>query len=119
VKKLVAARLNGAKEWPEELREHRPGLPWARVVEALKVAHPALAELFDRDIGQELAFTESEVLVDAMLRLNEQGIAALPVHDCIVVAEGTAADAEAIYLESFHYHTHHHGRLTIERAVEE
>jgi len=118
VKKIVASRLNGAKEWPEEMREHRAGLPWARVVASLKAAHPALAELFDRDCGQELTFTESEVLVDTLLRLQEQGITALPVHDCIVVAEGCEADAVTTYLDSFKFHTKQTGVVAVDRAKE-
>jgi hypothetical protein len=119
VKKIVAARLNGAKEWPEELREHRPGLPWARVVAALKTAHPPLVDIFDRDLGQELAFTESEVLVDTLLRLRAQGLVALPVHDCVVVPESAEQCAVEAYRAAFTFHTNHTARVTIERAPQE
>jgi hypothetical protein len=119
VKKITAARLNGAREWPSDLREHRPGMPWSRVVACLKAAHPALSSLFDADRGQEVMFTESEVLVDTLLRLQEQDVAALPVHDCIVVSEGTAAIAERAFLDAFQFHTNQAGCVSIERALQE
>jgi hypothetical protein len=118
VKKIVAARLNGAQEWPAELREHRRGLSWRSVVDALKRAHAPIAELFDLDLGQAFAFTESEVLVDALLSLSADGVVALPVHDCIVVPESDAAAAEHAMLASFKYHTNQIGSVAIERATD-
>lgn len=117
VKKIVAARLNGAQEWPAELREYRRGLPWRSVVASLKQAHAPIAEMFERDLGQTFAFTESEVLVDALLSLAADGVVALPVHDCIVVAESDAAAAEHAMLASFQYHTKQPGPVDIERAA--
>lgn len=119
VKKIFAACLNGAKDWPKELREYRRGLPWRSVVASLKESHKPIAELFDRDVGQSLTFTESEILIEALLTLQEQGIVALPVHDCIVVAESDAEVAERAMLNTFTFHTHQTGRVEIERAPAE
>ena len=116
VKKIFAARLNGAKDWPEELRQHRAGLPWRCVVAGLKEAHAPIAAILDRDLGQAFAFTESEILVDVLLRLIEKDVTALPVHDCIVVAESDLADAERVMLDSFKFHTRQPGCVAIERA---
>jgi hypothetical protein len=115
IKKVVSARLNGAKEWPEELREHRAGLPWRLVVASLKEAHAPIAEVFDRDLGQELAFTESEILVDALLSLVDVDVVALPLHDCILVAESDEAAATAAMLDAFKFHTNQDGRVSVER----
>jgi hypothetical protein len=117
VKKVFAARLNGAKEWPAELREYRRGLPWKSVVASLKHAYPDIADVFDKDLGQVFAFTESEVLVDVLLKLADRGVVALPVHDCIVVAESDVDIAQRAMLETFTYHTHQPGRVAIERAA--
>jgi hypothetical protein len=116
IKKIVAARLNGAKDWPNDLRAFRPGLPWRSVVETLKQAHAPIADVFDRDLGQEFAFTESEILVEALLRLVDLGVVALPIHDCIVVAESDLDAAERAMLESFKFHTNQTGRVSIERS---
>jgi len=118
VKKIFAARVNGAKEWPEELRTYRAGLPWARVVASLKAAHPPLAELLDRDMGQELAFTESEILMEALLTLMRKEVVALPVHDCIVVAESDLEAAREALIDSFKFHTRQAARVSVERAEE-
>jgi hypothetical protein len=115
IKKVVSARLNGAKEWPEELREHRAGLPWRSVVASLKEAHARIGEVFDRDLGQELAFTESEILVDALLGLVDVDVIALPLHDCILVAESDEAAATAAMLAAFKFHTNQDGRVSVER----
>jgi hypothetical protein len=119
VKKIFAARLNGAKEWPEELREYRRGLPWRSAVASLKEAHPPIADMFDLDLGQTLAFTESEILVDVLLRLMELDVVALPIHDCIVVAESALVAAERAMLEAFTFHTKQTGRVSIERSPQE
>jgi hypothetical protein len=118
VKKIVAARLNGAKDWPEELRGHR-GLPWRAVVASLKEAHELIADVFDRDLGQELAFTESQILVSALLRLVDEGVTALPLHDCVMVAESDEAAAIAAMLNSFQFHARQPGCVAIERAAKE
>jgi hypothetical protein len=119
VKKIVAARFNGAKDWPEELREHRVGLSWRAVVASLKEAHPPIADVFDRDMGQELAFTESQILVSALLRLVDEGVTALPLHDCVLVAESDEAGATAAMLDSFQFHARQSGCVAIERAPKE
>ena len=119
MKKIVAARLNGAKGWPEELREHSVGLTWSAAVASLKVAHPAIADIFDRDLGQELAFTESQILVSALLRLVDEDITALPLHDCVLVAASDEAAAVAAMLDSFQFHARQPGAVTIERAAKE
>lgn len=118
VKKVFSAALNGAKEWPRELREHRAGMSWTSVVAALAQHHPALAVMFGADHGQSLAFTESSILLDVLFRLKEAEVVALPVHDCIVVAESNGKIAEQTMLHVFKLHCHQDARVTIERAKE-
>ncbi|MGO7386908.1 hypothetical protein [Rhizobium ruizarguesonis] len=50
--------------------------------------HPSIAPLFDTNVGFELMAWESEILVAILLTLASKGIAALPMHDGIMVAEG-------------------------------
>ena len=83
---------------------------------AIKEAHPSIAELFGRDLGQTFAFKESSILIDVLLRLGEQDITALPVHDCIVVSECAETIASQVMLDSFKRHTGQQGRIAIERA---
>lgn len=57
------------------------------VVSNLEKRHPAIAYLFGTDRGLDLMFTESSILVALLLRLTELGIAALPIHDGIMVRQ--------------------------------
>lgn len=72
---------------PSEVKEKLPeGWTARHVTEAFTTAHPAIAPLFGRDIGVALQFTESQILVAVLLRLGRNGVAALPMHDGIMVA---------------------------------
>lgn len=116
VKKIIISCLNGAKDWPSDLRQHRSGLPWTRVVSTLKATHAPIAAVFGSDVGQQLTFAESEILIEALLSLKRQGVVALPVHDCIVVAESDTESAVLAMLEAFLFHTRQVGRVALERT---
>jgi hypothetical protein len=80
-RKAEARRLpSGSKE----------ALPEGWSMERFKVAaaalHPAIATLFDTNVGFELMALESEILVGILLELAAKGVAALPMHDGIMVA---------------------------------
>jgi hypothetical protein len=75
-----------AKRLPSGTKDELPG-GWS--MERFKVAasafHPAVAHLFDTDVGFELMAMESEILVGILLELASKGVAALPMHDGIMV----------------------------------
>ncbi len=75
---------------PESLRSARA------VSEAIKSAFPALASVFGTRKGFELTFIESQILVAALLRLNEKGITALPIHDGMMVPKSRADEAKRL-----------------------
>lgn len=66
------------------------------VSEAIRSAFPALASVFGTTKGFELTFTESQILVAALLRLNEKGITALPIHDGMMVPRSRADEAKRL-----------------------
>lgn len=70
-------------------------LPDGWTMERLKGAaaalHPAIATLFDTNVGFELMALESEILVGILLGLAAKGVAALPMHDGIMVAASQKA----------------------------
>jgi hypothetical protein len=121
IKSAISARFNGAKGWPDDCRaDHSAAvkaLPWRRFVECVKAAHPAIAEFLDRDIGQQFTFTESEILIDALLALKAENIVALPVHDCVVVPASAEAAGVSAMLNAFKFHTNHVGRLKVKHAA--
>ncbi|WP_192255035.1 hypothetical protein [Mesorhizobium silamurunense] len=83
-----------------ELRELLPEGWTARGLEAAVAArHPAIAHLLGTNIGPTLANIESSILVAVLLRLCGQGVVALPIHDCVLVAGGNTAATRTAMLE--------------------
>jgi hypothetical protein len=98
IKKLVSAQLFRASpmtQIPRSLKGELPkGIGGPRVSDAILADHPALKRVFG--IGLSLMFTESQILVAALLKLRERGVPALPMHDGLMVARsrtGAAIDA--------------------------
>ncbi|RUV20718.1 hypothetical protein [Mesorhizobium sp. M7A.F.Ca.MR.245.00.0.0] len=90
VKAGFAAMLSSSNEMtrlPSEVKEALP-LGWTgrRLAQAISFKHPALVPLFGKDTALDLMFTESCILVAVLLRLAKMGIAALPMHDGVMVA---------------------------------
>lgn len=89
VKACFAAMLSSSNEMtrlPSDVKEALPpGWTGRRLAKAIGAKHPALVPLFGRDIALDLMFTESSILVAVLLRLARVGIAALPMHDGIMV----------------------------------
>lgn len=56
-----------------------------QIVELIEQAHPVIASYFGTPKGHYVQFRESEVMVNVLLRLMEDNIIALPIHDAIVV----------------------------------
>jgi hypothetical protein len=75
---------------PETLRSARA------VSDAIKSAFADLVPIFGTRKGFELTFTESQILVAALLRLNEKGITALPIHDGMMVPKSRADEAKRL-----------------------
>jgi len=109
IKRMLSAmlfcerRLTG---WPgyanDSLRNEFPkGTKLKDVIAAIQARHPALADQWFTGIGHRLMFTESEILVAALLELREREIVALPVHDCLIVADSTAEEAGQVMLDAF------------------
>jgi hypothetical protein len=102
VKQLFGACLAVEKplgNWPKGIDSS--GVKLADAVRAITEAHPSLAPLLYQGRGLTLMFTESEVLIDALLRLLDKGVVALPVHDCLVVAESQVDVARQAMVDAF------------------
>jgi hypothetical protein len=88
------------KKWPASITPP-PGVPIRAALETLEVHHAALAPLFYRGIGHALQFTESEILVDVLLKLKAANVPALPIHDCIVIAASDTEEARRVMEAAF------------------
>lgn len=70
---------------PRVKKKLPPGWTASRVRQAFADFHPDLAPLFGRDFAMDLMFTESRILLATLRRLMAHNIAALPMHDGIMV----------------------------------
>lgn len=90
VKSLVASlffRNTEARSLPAGSKGALPeGWNMARFKAAASDFHHTIAPLFDTTIGFELMGLESEILVGILIELASRGVAALPMHDGIMVA---------------------------------
>lgn len=85
-----------------ELRkEFHEGWTAKRLADAIAARHPMLVPLLEQgDLGLELMFLDSTILIAVLLRLaNEFTIAALPMHDGLMVPEPDAGLAKGIMEE--------------------
>ncbi|HIE1652404.1 TPA: hypothetical protein ACXJGC_003678 [Burkholderia cenocepacia] len=117
VKKLFAAMINTSTplvRFPAKVRELFPkGAKAASVCSAIQRHHPAIADHFHKREGLSVMFTESQIMVSALLRMKAAGIFALPVHDAAIVAAGRVDEAKSIMLEEFQAHTGLEGAVSI------
>jgi hypothetical protein len=119
MKKLVAAcqfSLQPITKWPRGAAQGGKGVPVEVAIEAIRKAHPCVAQTFFMGIGHSLQFAESEILIDTLLRLIGRGVTALPVHDCIVVAESDLDTARREMSMAFTFHTNQPAHIKEERA---
>lgn len=101
--------------FPRDVRPKFSGNPKiAEVTRSIEAAHPALADVFYTMAGHRLQFRESQIMVDVLFRLMDLGIAALPIHDAVLVAASKAEEARSTMLEVFRDQTGVEGRVTVE-----
>jgi hypothetical protein len=78
-----------------------PALSIQEVVNLIRQAHPAIADLLGTEVGHKAQFIESQVMVRVLLRLREESIVALPIHDGLVVPSGAEAKAKMVMEDTF------------------
>lgn len=77
---------NRMKNLPSRLKALLPeGWNASRLRDAVAQHHPHLSPCFEKDLGFDLMFTESRILLAALRELMEHDIPALPMHDGIMV----------------------------------
>jgi len=106
IKKLLNSLLSSEKPLKRKPRGTADLLP-PRPIEALiadiSARHTAIAPLFFTAVCHKIQFIESSIMVATLLRLKQEGIVGLPIHDGLVVPyrhEDKAREVmEAIALE--------------------
>lgn len=82
---------------PKGTREYLPRVvPFLFVLRRLEEHHAGLLPLFYTGAGHRLQFIESQIMVQLLLRLQDNGIAALPIHDAVIVAQSLVAKTRNI-----------------------
>ncbi|AZO61234.1 MAG: hypothetical protein E5Y51_05660 [Mesorhizobium sp.] len=104
VKKLLNALLfhkGRLTHWPIGTAKYFGGMKLADAVAAIYSAHQPIAHLFGTGIGHKLAFMESNILIEVLVRLRFRNIVALPLHDAVLVAQSNAETAKHEMEEAF------------------
>ncbi|MCR9056309.1 MAG: hypothetical protein NXI02_03160 [Rhodobacteraceae bacterium] len=78
----LLCRTGPMRRMPDELKAMLgPGWNGNRVSAALAHRHPEITQMFGTGCGLHLMYLESEIMVSALLKLVEQDIVALALHD--------------------------------------
>ena len=87
---------------PKGTREHLPRkISFIFVLRRLEEHHAAIVPLFYKSEGHRLQFIESQILVALLLKLQDEGIVALPIHDAVIVAESITDSTTSIMEQVF------------------
>lgn len=81
--------------------------------------HAPLVPLFGSACGLRFMHDESEILIRVLLQLKAIGITAVPIHDCVLIANGEleVATAKAIMEQAFHEVTGAPGIVEVEGVI--
>jgi hypothetical protein len=60
----------------------------------IRAHHRPIAHLLEQLVGHQVSYYESQIMVDLLLRLRDDGVVALPIHDAVVVASSAVEKAE-------------------------
>ena len=107
VKQMISAMLcsnSKMKAFPKDVRKNlgvSKHVKVGEVTDSIEKRFADIAHLFYSGVGLELMHIESEVLINALLRLKSKGVVALPIHDCVVVAESDQEAAKEEMLKAF------------------
>jgi hypothetical protein len=89
-------------------------MPVGMMVERIKAHHRPIAHLLFTGVGFKQMYQESEILIDALLALIDQGVVALPIHDALVVPSSNVSIARKVMLDVFKDQTGVEGMVSIE-----
>lgn len=81
-----------------------PGARIKEVIGALEVFHRPIRGQFYTGVGHRLQFTESQIIITALLRLRELGVVALPVHDALVAKASEKDLVKEVMEQAFSHH---------------
>jgi hypothetical protein len=105
VKGLINSAISSDKRqtrMPKGTREHFEGqITYAAAMRAIEDRHHPIKHLFFKGLGLKLQVQEADIMVALLLALRDQGITALPIHDCVLVPVSRTEETKAIMLSTF------------------
>lgn len=118
VKKLFNAMLHSEKpleRYPQETRTlfpRRYGV--TEVMTMIQEFHSPIGDYFYRGHGMHLQYQESQVLSALLMKLMNEDIVALPIHDAVIVPAAYEEDAKEVMLQVFKEVTGVEGLVSID-----
>ncbi len=106
-KTLVNAMLfakQPLRQPPKALRDHFSTKAFHQAAQAVLKRHAVIAEQFWCGVGFRLMFSESQILMDVLSRLEQSDILGLPLHDGLLVPDSRAEDTKRVMEETFSDH---------------
>jgi hypothetical protein len=97
----------------------RRGVTFREVESAVVNAHRPIAEWFYSGKGLTAMYHESEILVEVLLRLMDEEVIALPIHDAVIVPSFHAATAQRVMESVFEEHLGVSPIVRVERERQE
>lgn len=104
VKKLINAALFSSAPLTMRPRGTAQLLPHGSIADLMAVlrrTHAPIASLFETGEGLRIQRTESDIMVEVLLRLAASGVTALPIHDAVVVGEPHQLKAQEVMKDVF------------------
>ena len=105
VKKIINAALYADKEqsrMPQGSRQYfSDDIKYKYALTTIARHHAPISDYFFKGVGMELMFMESEVLVDVLLKVQDQGLVALPLHDGLMIAQSSTSMVKEIMEQVF------------------
>ena len=74
------------------------------LAEAIREKHAPIADWFEQGRGLELQRRDSDIAVDVLLKLIDEGIIALPVHDAFIVPLSKKDYVQSVMIDTFQEH---------------
>lgn len=118
VKTMFNAMLHATQRHSRFAKGSRGKLPNSikvdEVINVIMAYHAPIKDYFYSGRGMEVMFKESQIMVDILLKLMDEDIVALPIHDAIIVSKGDVHRAQGIMLDVFREHTGVEGQVEVE-----
>jgi hypothetical protein len=87
---------------PKGTREHFEGqITYAAAMRAIEDRHHPIKHLFFKGLGLKLQVQEADIMVALLMALRDQGITALPIHDCVLVPLSRTEVTKTVMLAAF------------------